>query len=107
MNEFSISRKIFFFQAFGHQTYLKMHIKKVHEGEKLPCHLCKMEFKFKLSLENHIKRIHEQSEEHKCEMCGMSFGCETTLKVYHKCKGPKNDENSGENIGKFSISRIF
>ena len=61
-----------------------MHIKKVHEGEKLPCHLCKMEFKFKLSLENHIKRIHEQSEEHKCEMCGMSFGCETTLKVFHK-----------------------
>ena len=30
----------------------------VHEGRKLPCLLCTREFKFKINLESHIKKVH-------------------------------------------------
>ena len=59
-----------------------------------------MEFKFKLSLKNHIKKIHEGIEDHKCSKCGMTFANELNLNVFHRCKGSKNDENSVENLGK-------
>ena len=34
----------------------------VHEGRKLPCLLCTREFKFKINLESHIKKVHMNPE---------------------------------------------
>ena len=50
-------------KAFVHPSQLKKHIATVHEGQTLPCPLCQRQFKFKVNLEHHIRKVHENPSE--------------------------------------------
>ena len=63
---------------------LKVHTNLKHEGKKLECDQCKMEFNARSSLQRHILFIHEGKvyKKFRCTLCGMQFGHKETLRKH-------------------------
>ena len=64
------------------KSYLKKHVRTVHEGKRDQIHKCMhcgKEYIEKVRLRTHIKR-HENVRDEKCNQCGKLFFCSETLK---------------------------
>ena len=48
-------------------------MKKIHEGVSFECDQCDLRFTENASLKKHIKIVHLNMKNHKCNECNMSF----------------------------------
>lgn len=63
-------------EKFKHQMSLKAHKERVHEGRVSPvfqCDMCKVTYKIKQMLINHIRSKHEGEKRYKCAQCRKGF----------------------------------
>jgi KRAB domain-containing zinc finger protein len=61
-------------KVFMKQRNLCMHMQAVHSDNKFSCELCFKSFSFKSAKDRHVKIIHHNQKEHKCEQCQKFFG---------------------------------
>ena len=67
------------------KTYLKKHVRTVHEGIKDQIHKCVhcgKEYVHKFRLRTHIKRDHDNVRDEECNQCGKLFFSNDTLKKH-------------------------
>ena len=71
---------------------LRKHITKCHHaaGKSLLCSECGKEYRSKLSLDGHIKEVHEKSNAFMCEHCGDSFAHRTKYRRHLKTHDPND-----------------
>lgn len=62
-------------KVFKKTRYLLLHIQAVHSEQSFSCDQCPRTFSFKRSLDRHIKGVHENIRDFKCE----AAGCEKTF----------------------------
>ena len=59
---------------FNRKRNMKLHISRVHEGEKrYVCYICSNSFACQRNLNQHILNIHEKKKHHICCICSKSF----------------------------------
>ena len=62
---------------------LKQHIKQVHEkSEQLHCVDCEFIFSSKYALSRHVKEVHNRRQEHTCPKCSKQFTQQSNLKQH-------------------------
>ena len=62
---------------------LKQHIKQVHEkSEQLHCVDCEFIFSSKYALSRHVKEVHNRRQEHTCTKCSKQFTQQSNLKQH-------------------------
>ena len=62
---------------------LKQHIKQVHEkSEQLHCVDCEFIFSSKYALSRHVKEVHNRRQEHTCSKCSKQFTQQSNLKQH-------------------------
>ena len=78
----------FNFNIFSGKVYLdpkalKQHIKQVHEkSEQLHCVDCEFIFSSKYALSRHVKEVHNRRQEHTCPKCSKQFTQQSNLKQH-------------------------
>ena len=77
----------------------KRHLANVHgeifeqKDKNTKCKICKANFKFPFQLKSHIANVHEEKRPYVCELCGSSFGLQSSLWNHKKTHASiKNDE---------------
>ena len=71
-------------KAFKQLSYLKAHVRSVHEGLKIQCEKCDKTYDDVRQLKIHIQNIHEEQTKHICDFCELGFNLKSQLKS-HKC----------------------
>ena len=79
-------------KKFHSKTYLKQHIKVVHEGQEWAknfiCEFCSKAFISNSQLKKHVSFHHLKDPSHKCDICGKLFsqksGIYTHMRSVHK-----------------------
>ncbi|TRY63880.1 hypothetical protein TCAL_10346 [Tigriopus californicus] len=62
---------------------LKQHVKQVHErSEQLHCNQCEMILSSKYALNRHVKEVHHRQQEHICPKCHKHFTQQSNLKQH-------------------------
>lgn len=71
-------------RKFKNQTSLSAHILRHEETDNIKhvCKVCKREFRYKAYLENHVLTMHSRKNGISCEICGLSFPSEESLKCH-------------------------
>ena len=88
--ENSISNKKFkceFFEcnkSFAYSRNLRLHVQKIHEKISFKCDHCSRIFTENASLKKHIKVVHLNMKNHKCDQCDKSFGKKEVLTLILK-----------------------
>ena len=78
-NECKICKK-----TFKNKNCVKIHVRKVHEAQKLQCHLCQVTLRDAGGLRRHIKHVHDKVERKfgKCDLCDKVFRSSGYLKIH-------------------------
>ena len=58
-------------KTFTKASHMKRHM-DTHENIRSKCDICCKDFIFKKSLDTHIKTVHEEKRDYKCDICGKS-----------------------------------
>ena len=63
---------------------LRLHVQKIHEKISFKCDHCRGIFTENASLKKHIKVVHLNMKNHKCDQCDKSFGKKEVLTLILK-----------------------
>ena len=70
-------------KSFKGESALKIHIKTVHEGHRVPCPICQKPLSSKTDVKRHV---HEKKKPHSCDICNESFAQRAHLVTHKKGK---------------------
>ena len=74
---------------FQKASYLKNHIKRLHEKQQMDCSLCELNFGNKYDLKRHVITVHLKEKNHQCPFCLKSFG-----RLYNRNRHIKFNHNA-------------
>lgn len=83
-------------KVFKKLRYLLLHTRAVHSDQAFQCNQCSKTFSFRCSLGRHVKAVHKNIRDHKCDEieCGKTFRNSYELKQHKIClhnQGDKSD----------------
>ena len=71
-------------KSFAYARNLRLHVQKIHEKISFKCDHCRGIFTENASLKKHIKVVHLNMKNHKCDQCDKSFGKKEVLTLILK-----------------------
>ena len=62
-------------KSFGRKGDLRIHNDAIHLGASFPCNQCNYVSSRKAELKQHVIKVHDESQNVKCDICGKLFHC--------------------------------